>query len=417
MVARMNPSIHLFREHPSGGRARRTALPALAAALLLGSTVGALIARAQAPDTATPRIELPTYPVKADDVFQWIVPVKLMNHTRGGIYTDSLRLEVEDLDQGETRRSRHSSYTLTTVAELLPSVSAGDSGVFRFQCRALAENARVSVRLFTHGGNGTPYESTGGLSVGPGMMSTEFPSRFIERGKHKIEYCLVNEVWPPKPSPGLLIVHGEGAHARRMLPIAWSLANRGYTVLVMSLPGYGLSSGPPDLGGPRALEAVEAALDRLRRSPNIDSTRIAVWGMSQGATVALQLAARRHDLKAVAAQAGLYDLPAVAATTSSEEMRRMLHDEAGPAGGWKRRSPIGSIRQLAVPILLLHGEADSEAPVAQVTEFATALKAAGKQVTLTLLPRQAHQIPAAVAQVEVDKFLEPYLAPVRRGRN
>lgn len=363
------------------------------------------------------RVELPTYQVKADDMFQWIIPVKVVNHTSGGIYTDSLQMDIEDLDPGETRRPRRVAYADTSVARLLPSVSAGDSGLFRFQGRAFSETARLSLRLYTHGGDGTPYVSSSELSVWPGIMSAEFPSHFLERGKRKIEYALVNEVWPPKASPGLLIVHGEGSHARRLLPLAWNLANRGYTVLLVSLPGYGLSSGPPDLAGPRAVEAVEAALDQLRRSPNVDSTRIAMWGMSQGATVVLQVAARRHDVKAVAAQSGLYDLAAVAKTTTSEEMRRTLREEAGSAGGWKHRSPMNSIRNLTVPMLLLHGEADTEAPVAQASEFATGLRAAGREATLRLLPGLAHSIPVDTAQKEVDQFLEPYLAPVRRGRN
>jgi alpha-beta hydrolase superfamily lysophospholipase len=368
----------------------------------------------------TPRAEvplqLPTYQVRADDQFQWIIPIKVYNFTRGGIYTDSVRFEVEDLDAGELRQSRHSSYTMTSVATLLPSISSGDSGVFRLETKASAEKARVTVHLYSHGGDGTPHESTGDLAVEPGIMSTQFPSRFIERDKRKIEYALVPEVWPPKASPGLLVVHGEGSHARRMLPAAWYLANRGYAVLVMSLPGYGLSSGPPDLAGPRAVQAVEAALDVLRRSPGVDSTRIAMWGISSGATAVLQAAALRHDVKVVAAQSGLYDLAAVARTTTSEDMRRMIREEAGPEGGWKRRSPMASIRNLKAPILLLHGEADTVAPVSQVSEFATALRAAGGDVTLKLLPQQAHVLQATAARDTVDDFLESYLAPVRKGR-
>ena len=363
----------------------------------------------------TPRLSLPRFELKADDQFRWFIPIMVVNPTEGGIYTDSLRIEIEDLDPGRTRRSRRYITTDTTIARGLPSVSLRDSAVFRYVGSAFSENARVTLRLYSHGGDGTFYESPGVLTVAPGMMSDALRSRFLRVGKDSIEYVVVPETWPSRRSPGLLIINGWESHARLMLPTAWHLANQGYTVMVMSLPGYGLSSGSADLGGPRSLAAVEHALNLLRRSENVDSTRVAVWGTAQGAITALQLAAKRPDLKAVLGESGLYDLEVVERTTSSEDMRRMIAQEAGPKGGWKRRSAT-AIRHLKIPVMLLHGEYDTVAPLSQANDYVTHLKAEGLSAQLRFVPHQGHRLNPISARDAADDFLKDYLSPLRKGR-
>ena len=375
-----------------------------------GLLAGAATAIAQ---TSGPRLELPRYPLMANEQFRWEIPVKIVNTTPSGIYNDSVRVEIEDLDPGETRRPRRQSHVLNAVARILPSISAGDSGIFRYGGPALAEHARLYLRVYSHAGDGTRMESDGQVEVEPGLMSKRFGSQILDLGKDRVEYVLVPEVWPKGPSPALLILHGLGNHARQMLPVAWHLADVGYTVMLVSLPGYGLSSGPPDLGGPRALAAVGRALDVLRRSSNVDSTRVAVWGWSQGATVAALLAAKRGDLRAVVAQSGLYDLEAVAGA-GSEETRRTLESEAGPREGWKRRSPLGSASKITAPILLLHGERDPVVPVAQAREMATRLEEAGRQVTFQRIPEAGHLIPITEVRKAAEEFLASHLSPRKK---
>ena len=363
----------------------------------------------------TPRLSLPRFEVKADDQFRWAIPVMVVNTTASGLYTDSLQIQIDDLDPGRTRRPRRYTTTDTTISRFLPSVSLRDSGVFRYVGSAFSENARLTLTLYSHGGDGTFYQTPGEMTVGPGMMSDALRSRFIHTGKDSMEYVLVPETWPSRPSPGLLMIHGWDSHARLHLQTAWHLANQGYTVLVMSLPGYGLSSGSADLGGSRSLAAAERALDRLRRSENVDSTRVAVWGMGQGAITALQLAAKRPALKAVLGQSGLYDLEVVERTTSSAEMRRLIVEEAGPKGGWKRRSAT-SIRHLKVPVMLLHGEHDTVAPMSQASDYVTRLKAEGLSAQLRFVPHQGHRLNPITAREAADEFLKDYLTPLRKGR-
>ena len=392
---------------------RRSKALLLALALVAQATV--VNGQGDAP-RPVPRLGLPTYRVTADDLFRWTIPIKLVNTTEGGLYTDSLYIEIEDLDPGATRRSRKYVTTDTTVTRFMPSVSARDSGVFRYSGSAFSETARIALRLFTHSNDGTRYESTGEVSVYPGMTSDHLRSGFLNSGKDSIEYVLVPEAWPRTPSPGLLIVHGWEAHARLLLPTASHLANRGYTVMVVSLPGYGLSSGPADFAGARSVAAVERALDRLRRSEGVDSTRIGAWGISQGATTVLQLAARRHDLKAVFAQSGIYDLAAVELTTTSDDLRRVLTEEAGGKKGWKRWSPMASVDRMKVPVMIFHGESDTVAPLAQANDYVTQLKAAGQTVGLRLLPARGHRINPITARDAADEFFEAHLNPVRKGR-
>ena len=53
-------------------------------------------------------------------------------------------------------------------------------------------------------------------------------------------------------------------------------------------------------------------------------------------------------------------------------------------------SPLGYVAQADAPILLIHGSDDTVVPIAQSTNMETALKAAGKPVTLVRLGSEDH---------------------------
>jgi pimeloyl-ACP methyl ester carboxylesterase len=363
-----------------------------------------------APATEAVRIVLPEE-VAASDRFTWSFPVRVVNGMETGLYTDSLICTVEDLDPGRTRAGRTQRLVLNPSIRSLKAVSRLDSAVARYQGLALAERARMTFLLKGHDADGHSIEARASVEIQPGSVSRRFPSRFLG-GRDSIEYVLVPEVWPKGPSPGVLLVHGEGSHARQLLPLAWDLSNLGYAVMLASLPGYGLSSGEPDFAGPATVRALGRALQHLRRTPGVDSTRIALWGISRGATAAALLAADRKDLLGLVLQSGLYDLPSAFAATSSEELRAAILREAGKSRReWRRRSPARAAGRLPSPILLVHGERDSIAPPAQAADMASALGSTGKSVTLEMVPGADHSIPAAVVVQPVLAFLRERLRP------
>jgi dipeptidyl aminopeptidase/acylaminoacyl peptidase len=351
----------------------------------------------------------PKAPVEATEDFQWLVPLKVINDLEVGIYADSVACVIEDLDPGQTHTSRVQRVNSTDVVKLLPELGRFDSTVVKYQAPSFAEHAKLTFALYSHTQAGERHQSSATCETAPGITSRRFRSELIPDKMGRIEIVTVPQPWPIGASPGVLLVHPEGTHARKLIGLAWFLANQGCTVMLVSQPGYGLSDGKPDLAGTRTVEALSRALDRLRRIPQVDSTHIAVWGMSTGATAAALLAERRKDVTAVVLQSGLYDLDAVYRGTADDSLKRALDKEGGGKSGWRKRSPTLTASTFHGAALLVHGERDRVAPLSQATAFADKLQAAGVDVRTRTLPQAGHGIGMDAAMPLVQPFLKEFI--------
>jgi dipeptidyl aminopeptidase/acylaminoacyl peptidase len=77
-------------------------------------------------------------------------------------------------------------------------------------------------------------------------------------------------------------------------------------------------------------------------------------------------------------------------------------------GGVGARSPLLRARDIAVPVLLVHGDADTRVPTGQSELMHAALRSAGRTSELLLVPGAQHGFTAseeAVARPVVDGFL------------
>jgi dipeptidyl aminopeptidase/acylaminoacyl peptidase len=358
------------------------------------------------------RIVLPQGRVTATDQFQWIFHIRVINGLDAGVYVDSLICTIEDLGSSETRASKVRRVSLDQITTAMRAISRVDSATVRYQGPALVEHARLRFHLKVHDSEERLHEATADLEIHPGPISQRFPSQYLEEKGQRIEYVFVPEVWAQGLSPVVMLVHGEGSHARQLLPVAWELSNRGYSTILVSMPGYGESTGEPDFAGPTTLKALARALQHVRRIPGVDSTRTALWGFSRGATAAALLAAQREDLQGVVLQAGIYDLASAYDSTASEELRAEIRHQAGKRGeSWKRRSPRLSSRGIRAPVLIIHGERDQEVPATQALTMAAALRKAGRTATVNLLPEAEHRFATSLAAGPALEFLRAHLRP------
>jgi len=98
------------------------------------------------------------------------------------------------------------------------------------------------------------------------------------------------------PVPAVLLLHGSGPDGRDnpyYQQLVDAFARRGIAVLVYDKRGSGASSGDwREVPFTALIDDAEAALLQLRRHPWIDSTRVGIWGGSEGATIAALTAAR-----------------------------------------------------------------------------------------------------------------------------
>ena len=81
--------------------------------------------------------------------------------------------------------------------------------------------------------------------------------------------------------------------------VAW-LPKRGWNVLCFDYRGYGRSQGRVTREG--TLADTHAAIDYVRTRPDVDASRIVLFGQSLGGTVAIVAAAQRDELAGVAVE-------------------------------------------------------------------------------------------------------------------
>jgi acetyl esterase/lipase len=196
---------------------------------------------------------------------------------------------------------------------------------------------------------------------------------------------------------------------------------RGYVMACADIRGVGKAQKPEDVKGlfPAPLMDAKAAAHFLRDHAgeyHIDTTRMGISGWSSGACVSLLLALTRpsdgFDLpqsepvrfKAVVANAAASDMAAhhaykvatgdVYEGTADTTVISLLiggTPQTNPKN-WAAASPITYARAGVPPVLLLHGEKDQRTVPDQSRKLAAALKAAGSECTLILVPEAGHTL-------------------------
>jgi carboxylesterase len=246
-------------------------------------------------------------------------------------------------------------------------------------------------------------------------------------------------VGPGDATTAVVCVHGFTGTPHEMRFLGEQLADSGFHVRGLLLPGHGTS--PDDLDHTTWRDwagAVEATFDELRR----DFARVAVVGQSLGGLLSLELASRRPEVAAVAtlaaplwldglsgkvarwaASGGLAWLKSIPKLYGSDcrdpEVRR-----TNPG---YRSIPLKALGQLAAfmkvadlaldhitqPVLVVHGKHDHTAPVACATEIARRTNARRTK----LLERSYHLIASDVERdivaEEVRSFLRQTETPER----
>src|SRR3954454_9375330 len=106
---------------------------------------------------------------------------------------------------------------------------------------------------------------------------------------------------PSRNGAAVLMISGGGGNRRSTLRHAKMLVRHGYGVLLYDPRGSGNSEGTVNSYGWSWEKDAAAALDFLAKRDDVDPGRVGVLGLSTGADVAIDIAARRDDVKAVGA--------------------------------------------------------------------------------------------------------------------
>jgi acetyl esterase/lipase len=201
--------------------------------------------------------------------------------------------------------------------------------------------------------------------------------------------------------PVVVVLHGGFWRARYGVelarPLAADLAGRGWAAVAVEYRRVGAGGG-----WPTTLQDVAAALDALPDLPGaerLDLTDVTVVGHSAGGHLAAWAAGRgrlpdgapgagpRVPVSAAVLQAGVLDLAAaVEADLGSGATVDLLG--GGPADVPGRYAVADPVRLLptGVPVLCVHGAADTTVPPAQSERYAAAARAAGDDVAVDVVP-------------------------------
>ena len=176
------------------------------------------------------------------------------------------------------------------------------------------------------------------------------------------------------------------------------LASAGYLVLATN-PRGSSSYGPEflkgvikDWGGEDYRDII-AAVDEVCGRPYVDEARLGVQGYSYGGYMSAWIIA--HDDRFAAAMVGapVLNLWSWYGTGYDGVTFTETHFGGPP---WEtmdalvERSPLTYVDRVNTPVLLLHGEADIDAPLEQSEQYFVALKRLGKEVEFVRLPGCGH---------------------------
>ncbi|MGH9815796.1 MAG: S9 family peptidase [Candidatus Acidiferrales bacterium] len=201
--------------------------------------------------------------------------------------------------------------------------------------------------------------------------------------------------------PLLLDVHG-GPHNRRANTMttghfAQLFAAHGWLVLQPNFRGssaYGHEFGIAnrgDLGGKDA-DDILAGVDFVIAQGLADPERLAVMGESYGGYMTNWLIARTRRFRAAASLFGIFNF---ITDYSNSEISSWERDYLGKYY-WEDldlyldRSPAKFAAQIETPVLILHGDADTNTFISNSQEMYRALRALGRTVRFLRFPREGH---------------------------
>ena len=236
-------------------------------------------------------------------------------------------------------------------------------------------------------------------------------------------------------APVVLWVHGGGwaIGDRRHTPLQWGqqrlferLLAAGFAV---ATPDYRLTRESALPAPVHDLVAAIRYLRRYARELRLDSDRVGAWGESAGAhLVALAglagsaptpdswllgdagVGTGRTDVRAIVYWYGASDL------TALPDLHTFFWPKAAPAEGADlalRCSPVAHVRADSPPLLVVHGDADTIAPLDQALRLAQAAESVGASCELVVVPGAEHALLGGPVEPHWDQaiaFLGRHLA-------
>lgn len=232
------------------------------------------------------------------------------------------------------------------------------------------------------------------------------------------------------PFPLVTLVHG-GPYDRYadQLYLAWSssgqwLAAAGYAVFLPNPrggQGHGHAFAASVAGevGTDEWTDILTGIDTLIADGVADPDRLGIAGWSHGGFMAAWAVGQTDRFKAALMGAGISDWGMLAAAGELGPFEAALGGSTGWEGPGPHRhdqlSPISFASKIRTPVLILHGENDTNVPIAQAEFFHRALRRFGVEHEYVVYPREGHSFRERNHQLDVlsrtRTWFDRWLAP------
>jgi dipeptidyl aminopeptidase/acylaminoacyl peptidase len=211
---------------------------------------------------------------------------------------------------------------------------------------------------------------------------------------------------PGAKHPTLLDIHGgpETQFGDTFFHEFQLYTSRGYNV-VFSDPagstghGYAFEEALEGNYGDAMFADVQAVMDAAVRRPDVDATRLGVLGGSYGGYATLWVIAHTNRYKVAVAERAVSNV-------QSENLAADFAGKNGLGGGYytwgppwdpastdyAKFSPLTYVAAVHTPVMLLHADEDTRAPIDQTLQEFTSLKILGQTVEYVAVPDENHDL-------------------------
>lgn len=162
-------------------------------------------------------------------------------------------------------------------------------------------------------------------------------------------------------------------------------------------------------------------VDFLEKKGIADPSRLAIGGWSYGGEMSAWAAGHTDRFRTAIVGAAVTDIASMtlASDVGHSFITPYFGDPIKDRARYAAHSPLSFVRDVRIPVLILHGEQDARVPVFQGELFYSALKAQGRPVEMVRYPGAPHWFGGAVGtayeediQQRVLDWLDRHLVPV-----
>ncbi|MDC4449914.1 prolyl oligopeptidase family serine peptidase [Acinetobacter baumannii] len=261
------------------------------------------------------------------------------------------------------------------------------------------------------------------LSILPYIYTQQAQHQLLTANNQITEiYWKEPDLLADKKYPAIIFLHGiqkdkQGAKVFVRSGLLNEYSKKNFFSFAVSMSGYGESSGKSDFCGKASQTNLVQAINFARSQPHVDPNKVAVVGISCGASIA-NVVANSGKINALILVSGFYDFKGMYAEWSSntktlpsnvmKEINESINTEKNIETASAARSSLPISSQYP-PTLILVSAKDPIVDPKQSIHLHQLLDGKGIPNTLELIQDAKHPVPANVWKTKSDSFLEKIL--------